>query len=122
MSKMLAHAREAHPRECCGILLGEGATITAIQPARNIHPAPGTQFEIDPQALVDAHRAARRGGRRVLGYYHSHPNGLPRPSVTDEAMLTGERAVWAIVAAGDVTFWQADGARFTALPYAVLPR
>ena len=119
---MLAEAARAHPRECCGILLGEGDTITAIAPAANVHASPETHFEIDPQALVDAHRDARSGGAKVLGYYHSHPNGLARPSATDEAMATGQRLIWAIIAAGRVTFWREGDARFAALPYEACPR
>lgn len=79
-------------------------------------------FEIDPQALVDAHRDARCGGPQVLGYYHSHPNGLTRPSIIDEAMASGEPAIWAIIASGRVTFWQAGDAGFAALPYEAYAR
>ena len=75
-------------------------------PAANVHPAPETHFEIDPQALVDAHRAARRGGRPVAGYYHSHPNGLAEPSVTDRTMAAGDGRVWLIVARGEITGWK----------------
>ena len=122
LSAMLAEAARVHPRECCGILLGEGAAITAIVPAANVHAAPLTHFEINPQALVDAHREARSGGPQVLGYYHSHPNGLARPSATDEAMATGQGLIWAIIAAGRVTFWREGDARFAALPYEACPR
>ena len=122
LGELLAEAEAAHPCECCGILLGEGQSITAIMPAANVHPNPGTHFEIDPQALVDAYRAARKGGPQVLGYYHSHPNGLARPSATDEAMMTGQKLVWAIIAAGRVSFWREGDARFAALPYVVSPR
>ena len=122
LDAMLAEAARAHPRECCGILLGEGAAITAIAPAANVHASPESHFEIDPQALVDAHRNARSGGPQVLGYYHSHPNGLARPSATDEAMATGQRLIWAIIAAGRVTFWREGDARFAALPYEACPR
>ena len=122
LRSILAEAEAAHPRECCGILLGEGEAIRAVMPAANVHPTPGTHFEIDPQALVTAHREAREGEARVLGYYHSHPNGLARPSSTDEAMATGQGLVWAIIAAGCVTFWREGDARFAALPYDVTPR
>ncbi len=122
LESLLAAAETAHPRECCGILLGEGLTITAIRLANNVHPNPQTHFEIDPQVLVDAHRAARKGGPQVLGYYHSHPNGLARPSATDEAMATGQGLVWAIIAAGRVTFWREGDARFVALPYVTTSR
>ena len=122
LGELLAEAEAAHPCECCGILLGEGQSITAIRSAANVHLRPETHFEIDPQALVDAYRAARKGGPQVLGYYHSHPNGLGRPSATDEAMTTGQGLVWAIIAAGRVSFWREGDAGFAALPYVVSPR
>lgn len=119
---LLAEAAAAHPAECCGILLGEGDGITAILPARNVHPHPMRHFEIDPQALIDAHRTARSGGPRVLGYYHSHPNGVARPSATDRAMAAADGAIWAIIAAGRITLWRSGDAGFEALPYVVAPR
>ena len=122
LESLLAEAEASHPRECCGILLGEGSAICAIQPAANTHRDPETHFEIDPQALVGAHRGARQGGPQVLGYYHSHPNGLERPSATDEAMTTRQGLVWAIIAAGRVSFWREGDAGFAALPYVVSPR
>ena len=119
---MLAEARDAYPHECCGLLLGLEDIITAAQPARNLHPASLTHFELDPQTLIDAHRAARSGGPQVIGHYHSHPNGLDRPSTTDEAMRTGREMIWAIIANRTVTFWRESVGGFTALPYRVVPR
>lgn len=117
VAQILAEGEAAHPCEACGILLGEGDGILDLWPTRNVHPAPETHFEIDPQALIDAHRAAREGGLQVVGYFHSHPNGLARPSATDAALAAGDGAIWAIAAAGRVTFWRAGGAGFTPLPY-----
>ena len=122
LERLLAEAQNAHPRECCGVLLGKGPAISDIRLAANVHPQPETHFEIDPQALVDAHRTARQGGPQVLGYYHSHPNGLDRPSHTDEAMITGQGLIWAIIAAGRVTFWREGDAGFAALPYVATSR
>ena len=119
---MLQEANRAHPNECCGILVGEPDRITGAIPAANVHPSPETQFEIDPQALIDAHRVARGGGPQVVGYYHSHPNGLARPSATDAKRAADDGAVWAIIAAGRVTFWRAGAGAFSALPYEVAPR
>ena len=119
LEQLLHEAASAQPHECCGILLGEGTCITAINPASNVHPEPHAHFEIDPQALVDAHRAARSGGPNVLGHYHSHPNGLARPSATDRAQAAHDGSVWAIVADGGVTFWRDDEAGFSPLSYAV---
>ena len=117
LAGLMNEAAAAHPRECCGILLGEQGRITAFQPSANVHLRPETHFEIDPQALIDAHRAARQGGPQVVGYYHSHPNGLARPSATDGAQAAHDGSVWAIVAGGAVTFWRDCPTGFEPLSY-----
>jgi len=116
---LLKESIDAFPAEACGLLLGHGARIERVQPARNVHPRPQTHFEIDPQALIEAHRAARAGGPEVVGYYHSHPNGLAEPSATDRRLASGDGSVWAIVAGSDVTFWRDDGNGFAKLSYTV---
>ena len=118
LAALVSEAAHAHPRECCGILLGEGSLITAISPARNVHPAPQTHFEIDPQSLIDAHRDARGGGRQVIGYYHSHPSGRAEPSATDRLMAAADGMVWAIVAGDRVSLWRDAQTGFTPLSYA----
>ena len=127
LRKVLAEAEAAHPNEACGLLLGEPAgdgggwhIETALQ-AANVHSSPATHFEIDPQTLINAHRSARSGGPQIAGYYHSHPNGLSKPSRADAAMAAGDGMIWAIAAAGEITFWQnteMDGDQsFIPLPY-----
>jgi predicted GIY-YIG superfamily endonuclease/proteasome lid subunit RPN8/RPN11 len=110
-----AHAAREHPNECCGLLLGEGGRITSIQPAANVHPAPKAHFEIDPAALIAAHREARNGGPQVIGYYHSHPSGPAAPSATDRALAAGDGLVWAIIAAGAISWWRDAPSGFTTL-------
>jgi len=118
---LIAAARAAHPLEACGILLGKGRRITAARPARNVHASPRTHFEIDPQALIDAHRAARApGGCQVLGYYHSHPQGPAAPSATDRAEASGDGRIWAIIAGEDVRLWRDGGAGFAALSFTII--
>lgn len=106
---LVAEARAAHPQECCGLLLGRDGRVEEVRPCRNVHPLPERHFEIDPQALLDAHRAARGAGLPVLGYYHSHPTGTIEPSVTDRAMAAGGGAIWAIVGGNEIGWWR-DGA------------
>ena len=115
---MLAAASAAHPREACGILLGAGDRIHTATTARNVHPEPLRHFEIDPPALIAAHRAARGNGPQVLGYWHSHPNGLARPSDTDRAMASGDGRIWAIVANGAISLWVDAPNGFEPLSYA----
>ncbi len=122
LERILAEAAAAHPRECCGLLLCDGTAFRALEPTRNVHPAPETHFEIDPRALIDAHRAARAGGPQVMGYYHSHPRGPAEPSATDRAMAAGDRRVWAIAGEGEVRFWRDDEAGFEPLSLRVIDR
>ncbi|MEO1648756.1 MAG: M67 family metallopeptidase [Pseudomonadota bacterium] len=102
-------AQAAHPREACGLLLGAlesgVAKIDEAVQTRNVHSTPDTHFEIDPRALIDAHRAEREGGPHVLGYFHTHPEGPPAPSSVDQAQAAGDGKIWAIAGAGEVRFF-----------------
>lgn len=98
-------------------MLGHGKRVEGLVPAANVHPSPQRHFEIDPQSLIDAHRNARDGSAKVVGYYHSHPDGPARPSSTDADMAHGDGMIWAIIGEGEALFWHdlADG--FSPLSY-----
>ena len=117
--ELLALAKAAHPREACGLLLGEQARISSARLCANVHPDPERHFEIDPRALIAAHRAAREGGPEIIGYFHSHPMGPPEPSVTDRANATADGRVWAIVGEGRIGFWRDGAGGFVPLSYVV---
>ncbi|MCB2078545.1 MAG: M67 family metallopeptidase [Novosphingobium sp.] len=108
LATLREEAARAAPEECCGLLLGQGETITEARRADNVADNRLHRFEIDPMALLSAHKAARAGGQQVLGYFHSHPQGHPVPSATDCDHASGDDRVWAIVAGGEVAFWR-DG-------------
>ncbi|NVD45412.1 M67 family metallopeptidase [Qipengyuania atrilutea] len=112
MEEMFDHAASAAPHEACGIMLAADPAnaehITGLLPSPNVHPAPDTHFEIDPQILVDVLRQERAGGARVAGYYHSHPVGRARPSATDGALSPRDGRLWAIIGEGTAAFWR-DG-------------
>ena len=82
------HALRAHPEECCGLLLGqtsrERERVAAVVPVENRYAEPRRGFELAPDAVACALAQERRGGREVVGVYHSHPDGMPRPSARDE--------------------------------------
>lgn len=119
LATLLEEAAKAHPLECCGLLLGQGDRVDEARPTANVHPDPARHFEIDPAALIAAHRAARGGGAQVLGYYHSHPTGRAEPSATDRAMASGDGRIWAIVADQTVRLWRDDPTGFQPLPLRV---
>lgn len=117
---ILAHAASAAPEEACGLLLGKDGLIIEARLAANVAADRRRHFEIDPQALIDAWRAERAGGLRLIGYYHSHPGGVATPSATDREMAPGDGKVWAIVGEGKLTFWRDDESEFTPLSYEVV--
>lgn len=112
LATMRAAAAQAAPAEACGLLLGEGDRIERAQPTANVAADPLGRFEIEPAALIAAHRAARAGGPALVGYFHSHPTWDPRPSAVDREHASCDGRVWAIVAAGAVTFWRDTAAGF----------
>ena len=122
IAAMQAHARRAAPAECCGILFGAEGSIEDARPAANVAADGRRRFEIDPRALIEAHRAERSGGPQVIGYYHSHPGGPTKPSATDRAQAAHDGRVWAIVGKGGVTFWRDEETGFVPLSYAVEAR
>jgi proteasome lid subunit RPN8/RPN11 len=119
LKTLVVEAARAAPCEACGLLFGDGGRIAEARPCRNVHSTPQTHFEIDPQALIDAHRAERGGGPTLIGYYHSHPSGPAEPSVTDRAQAAGDGKVWAIVAHGEVRFWRDEPDGFKPLSYSL---
>jgi len=96
-------AAVAYPHECCGLLIGTGdadIVVTGVVPTANTAEDPVRGFAIDPQAQFDLLRAMRGTQQRVVGHYHSHPDGPAAPSQRDRAMAHDPEAVWIVVAAG----------------------
>lgn len=120
IATLLHEAESAGLRECCGLLLGTAERIERAEPAANVHLEPERHFEIDPAALIAAHKAARGGGPALLGYYHSHPGGSVQPSDTDRAMAGGDGRVWAIVGQGTLAFWSDQPGGFEPLSLRVV--
>jgi proteasome lid subunit RPN8/RPN11 len=98
------HSAGDYPSECCGVLLGkvEGdakhvAEVVALKNLRHdpsraqeLLPVedPGRETErnrflIDPLDQLRVEKDARARGLDVVGYYHSHPDHLARPSNYD---------------------------------------
>ena len=110
------HARLSFPRECCGLVEGTRngviACASALHPARNIAVG-NDRFEIHPEDHFAALKAARARKHAIIGCYHSHPGGTPRPSKTDRAGGGEEDFLWLIAALAE-----ADGpAKLAAFAY-----
>jgi proteasome lid subunit RPN8/RPN11 len=85
---MVAHAREIYPNECCGAMLGsidEGTKLVReAMPLENAFAGEqAARYELRPEDLLAADRAARERKLELIGIYHSHPDCDAYFSTTD---------------------------------------
>jgi proteasome lid subunit RPN8/RPN11 len=136
-----AHGAATFPNECCGVMLGdvEGADkrVREIRPLANVFE-PSAEFEtsvlpadtaaedvatigqerryfVSPQEMFALMQEERRTKRKVLGFYHSHPNHPARPSAYDREWAS-PWYTYIIVSVmegrpDDLTAWQLDDDR-----------
>jgi len=76
---MVKHAREAYPNECCGAMLGstdgETKNVKVGMVLENaFEGAQAARYELRPEDLLAADKAAREKGMDLIGIYHSHPD------------------------------------------------
>lgn len=95
-SEMLDQARREAPVEACGYLAGRGRRVARLFPMTNADHSP-VHFSFLPEEQLRVVRVARAAGLRLLGCYHSHPAGPPRPSAEDLALARDPAAVYLIV-------------------------
>ena len=99
IDEMESAARVIFPSEACGILVGRGNYINRFIPVPNITTAdPAMSFVIDPVDYFNARRGAKAMGDRVMGIWHSHPDGLAEPSPQDKAQSYEGNWLWLITA------------------------
>ena len=79
---MIAHAREGFPLEVCGILGGEGESVSAIYRMTNTD-ASNEHFMMEPREQFAVIKDLRAKGLTMLAIYHSHPETPARPSEED---------------------------------------
>lgn len=105
--RIRSHGAQTFPSECVGVLLGEiegdVRTVLEVRPLDNtfdpeweaeerrergdqaVSPQYGQErrYLVSPDAMFALMQEERRTKRRVLGFYHSHPNHPAQPSVHD---------------------------------------
>ena len=95
LAAVFAHARDEAPRECCGLLVGTGASIDEAVRTSNLEPGT-TRYRIDPADHFRLIKQLRGTGRDIVGAYHSHPHSPARPSPTDIEEASGEGFLYVI--------------------------
>jgi proteasome lid subunit RPN8/RPN11 len=77
---MVAHAESTYPNECCGAMLGSVSkdgvkTIVEAITIENVYEGgQEDRYEIRPEDLLGAERAARAKKLDIIGIFHSHPD------------------------------------------------
>ena len=76
---MVAHAQKTYPNECCGAMLGtldgdSKIVSEAIALENAFEGAQAARYELRPEDLLAADKAARERGMDLIGIYHSHPD------------------------------------------------
>src|SRR5574337_54080 len=104
INSMREHAARDYPSECCWMLLGradgDDKQVGEVVALKNLRHDPAraqellpldspdretdrNRFLIDPLEQLKVEKDARQRGLDVVGYYHSHPDHLARPSNYD---------------------------------------
>ena len=107
-ARVLMAASRAYPNECCGLIEGtdsdDGWRALAIHDAKNIAEDPRRRFLIDPQAQFDLMRRLRGADTRIIGCFHSHPDGEAKPSASDRAEAYETNFLYVIAGGGPEVF------------------
>ncbi|MBI1352885.1 MAG: hypothetical protein GC160_00965 [Acidobacteria bacterium] len=79
MAEMIAHAEATYPNECVGAMIGtisggEKRVEFALQLENSADGSQRAYYELKPEHLLKADRAAREQGKDLIGIYHSHPD------------------------------------------------
>jgi len=81
---IIRQALENLPCESGGFLGGSDDMIKGVFPVYNQHLGDSTStFEISSEDLERAHRFFQKHQLDYYGVYHTHPKGLPEPSLQD---------------------------------------
>jgi len=111
---------EGGDEEVCGVLAGvygdDGSVVRAIRQVDNVAETPQIRYAMDPETQLAAIESVEADGHDVVGFYHTHPTGPPRPSETDAARATWPGYSYAICAFDGYPFlgswrWTDDGFR-----------
>jgi proteasome lid subunit RPN8/RPN11 len=76
---MVLHAERTYPHECCGAMLGhiqedKKLVVDAVPLENAFAGEQGERYELRPEDLLEADKAARARGLDLIGIFHSHPD------------------------------------------------
>lgn len=99
---MIAHAREDHPDEACGVIVGpeDSDVPTRLVRMINADRSP-TFFRFDPEEQFALYKAMSAAGEEIVVVYHSHTSTEAYPSRTDIALASEPQAHYVLVSTAE---------------------
>jgi proteasome lid subunit RPN8/RPN11 len=91
LDDMLKHAEDDYPNECCGLVVSSGKRHRLVRGV-NTATHPHVDFRLGPEVWLGV-----EPGEEVVAVYHSHPNYVPQPSLSDLSRCEAHGLPWHIV-------------------------
>jgi proteasome lid subunit RPN8/RPN11 len=80
--RIVEHARQEQPLECCGILGGRREEVVKVFELPNGERS-STRYSIPPEEQLKVYEEMEKESLEMIAIYHSHPDTIPFPSETD---------------------------------------
>ncbi len=96
LEEILSHARQGSPYEVCGLLGGQAEEVQEVYPIENTERSTVSYF-MDPKQQLQAMKAMRQKGQKMIGIYHSHPVAEAYPSQKDVNLAFYDDVAYVIV-------------------------
>jgi [CysO sulfur-carrier protein]-S-L-cysteine hydrolase len=99
---VIAHAREDHPDEACGVIVGpeDSDLPTRLVRMINAERSP-TFFRFEPQEQFALYKEMSTTGEEIVVVYHSHTSTEAYPSRTDISLAGEPQAHYVIVSTAE---------------------
>ncbi len=98
--ELIEHAKQASPKEACGMIGGHKSTASHVYPVKNIEESELT-YAVDPKEAFSVIKKMRSDGVDLIASYHSHPATEAYPSPTDRAKASDLNMIYIIVSLRD---------------------
>ncbi|MFA4906246.1 MAG: M67 family metallopeptidase [Candidatus Margulisiibacteriota bacterium] len=112
-NEIIQHAREAQPREACGILAGKNGAVEKVIKMKNISDRPEDCYFMDSLEQLKILKEIRKLGQKMLGIYHSHPRSSAYPSARDVELAYYEDVSYVIVSPTEIKAYSIVGGKIS---------
>jgi [CysO sulfur-carrier protein]-S-L-cysteine hydrolase len=99
---MVAHARQDHPHEACGVLAGPAGSDRPERFIKMLNSASSdTFYEFDSKELIELYRQLQSQDEEWVVFYHSHTATEAYPSRTDVDIASYPEAHYVLISTRD---------------------